>query len=202
MPPGFIWATATTAYPFNPNPDAYKPAPSSAPAANFALALTDPNFKLPQLWRSNIAVDQRLHWGLTGTAELLYSKEVNGVAYINATLPAAQSAFTGPDARPRWTSNRIYSSVSNAIVLTNEGKGYSWNLAVSVERAFASGWFAKLGYTYGVSKNTVDPGSIASGSWTGNAISLDPNNPAAGYSLFSPCPRNFRAVTYSREVFA
>src|SRR5436309_2629377 len=199
---GFFQADSTTARPFNPNPDKYKPATvTGAPATSFQLALTDPNFKFPQVWRSNIAVDQRLPWGLTGTAEFLYSKDVNGIAYINANLPAAQSAFTGPDARPRWTSNRIYSSVSNAIVRTNEGKGHSWSLAFSVERASPSGWFAKLGYTYGVSKNTVDAGSIASGSWTGNAISLDPNNPVAGYSQFSPGHRVFGAVSYSRDFF-
>jgi hypothetical protein len=206
---GFISATNTTAFPFNPNPFAYKPADSlitGAPAANFALALTDPNFKFPQLWRSNIAIDQRLPWGLTGTAELMYSKDVNGIAYFNANLPAAQTRFTGPDARPRWTvpvgnASRIYSNVSNAIVLTNQGKGSSWNVAFSVERAFRNGWFAKAGYTYGVSKNTVDAGSIASGSWTGNTISLDPNNPVAANSQFSPGPRIFAAFTYSRDFF-
>ena len=206
---GFISATNTTAFPFNPNPFAYKPADSlitGAPAANFALALTDPNFKFPQLWRSNIAIDQRLPWGLTGTAELMYSKDVNGIAYFNANLPAAQTRFTGPDARPRWTvpvgnASRIYSNVSNAIVLTNQGKGSSWNVAFSVERAFRNGWFAKAGYTYGVSKNTVDAGSIASGSWTGNTIALDPNNPVAANSQFSPGPRIFAAFTYSRDFF-
>ncbi len=204
---GFISATNTTAFPFNPNPDAYKPATvTGAPAASFALALTDPNFKFPQLWRSNIAVDQGLPWGLTGTAELMYSKNVNGIAYINANLPAAQTRFTGPDARPRWTvpvgiASRIYQNVSNAIVLTNEGKGSSWNVAFSVERAFRNGWFAKAGYTYGVSKNTVDPGSIASGSWTGNTIALDPNNPVAANSQFSPGPRVFAAFSYSRDFF-
>jgi len=200
---GFIRATNTTAYPFNPDPDHYKPTSvTGGPAANFQLALTDSNFKFPQLWRSNIAIDQRLPWGLTGTAEFLYSKDVNGIAYINANLPAAQMLFGGPDRRPRWTSNRIYGNVSDATVLTNEGKGYSWNVAFSVERAFQSGWFAKLGYSYGVSKNTVDAGSIASGSWTGNAISLDPNNPVAAYSQFSPGPRVFGAVSYTHEFFA
>ena len=200
---GFRQADNTTAFPFNPNPDAYKPLTvTGGPATNFQLALTDPNFKFPQLWRSNIAVDQRLPWGLTGTAELLYSKDVNGIGYINANLPAPQAAFSGADARPRWIKNRIEDSVSSAIVLTNEGKGYSWNLAFSIERAFQSGWFAKLGYTYGVSRNTVDAGSIASGSWTGNPIFLDPNNPAAGYSQFSPGHRVFGAVTYTREFFA
>ena len=198
---GFIQADTTTAYPFSPNPDAHKPAATGAPAANFALALTDPNFKFPQLWRSNIAVDQRLPWGLTGTAEFLYSKDVNGIAYFNANLPAAQTTFTGPDGRPRWTASRIRPNVSTAVVLTNQGLGHSWNLAFSLERAFQNGWFAKAGYTYGVSKNTVDAGSIAAGSWTGNLVSGDANNPAAANSQFSPGPRVFAAFTYSRDFF-
>ena len=197
---GFISADTTFNYPFNPDPGAYKPATvTGAPAASFALALTDPRFKFPQVWRSNIAIDQRLPWGLTGTAELLYTKDVNGIAYINANLPAAQTAFTGPDSRPRWTSNRIRPNVSNAIVLTNQGLGHATNIAVSLERAFQNGLFAKVGYTYGVSKNTVDAGSIASGSWTGNSIALDPNNPVAANSQFSPGPRVFGAFTYSRD---
>jgi len=197
---GFTQADNTTAYPFNPNPDFYKPASvTGAPASSFQLAVTDPNFKFPQVWRSNIAVDRELPWGLTGTAEFLYSKNVNGIAYINANLPAAQTSFTGVDNRPRWTSNRLYSNVSNTIVLTNEGRGYAWNLSAFVERQFHNGFFARLGYSYGVSKNTVDPGSIASGSWTGNAISGNPNDPAAAYSVNSPGARIFGALSYQRE---
>jgi len=164
---GFIQADSTTAYPFHPDPDHYKPAATGLPAASFRLALTDPEFRFPQLWRSNIAIDQRLPWGMTGTLEYLYSKDVKGIAYVNANLPAAQTAFAGPDGRPRWTSNRIYANVSDAIVLTNQGRGYSWNLAASLERAFQGGLFAKVGYSHGQSKNTVDAGSIAVGSWTG-----------------------------------
>jgi hypothetical protein len=199
---GFFQASNTTAYPFNPDPDTYKGAATGGPASSFQLALTDPNFKFPQLWRSNIAVDQRLPWGLSGTAEVLYSKDVNGIGYINANLPEPQTQFSGPDRRRRWTSNRIYSNVSNAIVLTNEGKGYSWSTAFSLERAFQGGLFAKVGYAYGVSKNTVDAGSIASGSWSGNPIALDANNPVAGYSQFSPGPRLFGVVSYTHEFFA
>ncbi len=199
---GFISADNTTAYPFNPNPDAYKPPDSlitGGPAATFQLALTDPNFMFPQLWRSNLAIDQRLPWDLVGTAEYMYSKDVNGMAYINANLPAAQSAFFGPDGRPRWTSNRIYGNVSDATVLTNQGKGSSWNISATLERSFTQGLYAKVGYSYGVSKNTVDAGSIASGSWTGNFIANDPNNPIAAYSQFNPGPRVFAAVTYTRD---
>ncbi|HXM39106.1 MAG TPA: carboxypeptidase regulatory-like domain-containing protein [Gemmatimonadales bacterium] len=197
---GFIQQDNTTAFPFNPNPDAYKPTTvTGAPAASFQLALTDPKFRFPQLWRSNIAIDQRLPWGMTATVEYLYSKDVNGIAYLNANLPAPQSAFAGPDGRPRWTSNRIYPAVSDATVLTNQGRGHSWNAAASVERAFQSGLFAKVGYSYGKSLNTVDAGSIASGSWTGNFIAVDPNNPVAANSQFAPGDRIFAAASYTRD---
>ena len=49
------------------------------------------------MWRTNIAVDQRLPGAWTGTAEYLYNRDVNGIYYINANLPAAQAAFTGAD---------------------------------------------------------------------------------------------------------
>ena len=67
----------------------YKPttAPTGAPAASYELALTNPDFKFPQIWRSNIAVDQRLPWRLVGTVELLYNKEkllANGDRWENA----------------------------------------------------------------------------------------------------------------------
>ncbi|HLZ46336.1 MAG TPA: carboxypeptidase regulatory-like domain-containing protein [Gemmatimonadales bacterium] len=199
---GFIQQDNTTAYPFNPNPDAYKPATvTGAPAASFQLALTDPKFKFPQVWRSNIALDQQLPWGITGTAEYMYTKDVNGIAYINANLPAPQTTFSGPDGRPRWTSNRIYANVSDATTLTNQGIGHSANVAASLERAFRSGLFAKLGWSYGTSKNTVDAGSIASGSWTGNQIAVDPNNPPIANSQFAPGHRFFGAVSYKRDFF-
>jgi len=96
---------------------------------------------------------------------------------------------------------RIQKNVSDATVLTNQGRGYSWSLSGTVERAFNNGLFAKVGYSYGESKNTVDAGSIASGSWTGNSIAIDPNNPVAAYSQFSPGGRLFAAASYTKDFF-
>ena len=191
----------TRARPFNPSPDAYKPTNvTGAPPASYQLALTDPDFKFPQVWRSNIAVDQRLPWDLVGTAEFIYSKDVNGISYINANLPAAQTSLTGADTRPRWTSNRINANVTDAIVLGNQNEGYSWHASASLTKRFSQGrGFLKSAYSYGESKNTVDPGSIAIGSWTGNNISSDPNNPAVGYSNQFPGHRVFLTGSYRLE---
>ncbi|GAC1656571.1 MAG: carboxypeptidase regulatory-like domain-containing protein [Gemmatimonadaceae bacterium] len=200
---GFNELTNTTARPFNPNPDAYKPTSvTGAPAATYELAFTNPDYKFPQLWRSNIAVDHKLPYGLIGTAEVLYSKDVNGIYYINANLSAPNTSFTGPDNRPRWTTgNRINPNITSAIVLKNESVGYSYNLSGALEKAFANGFFAKAAYSYGVARNTVDPGSIAVGSWQSNEHSGNPNNPGVAYSAFSPGHREFLALSYRRQYF-
>ena len=200
---GFEDVRNTTARPFNPDPNAYKPANvTGQPASSYELALTDPNFKFPQVWRSDIAVDKRLPWNLVGTAEVLYSRDVNGVSYINANLAPANTSFSGADTRPRWTaSNRLNANVSNATVLKNEGEGYSWNFTTSLERGFRQGLFVKAAYNYGIAKNTVDAGSIAFGSWNGNAHPGDPNNPGLGYSANSPGHRLFLATTLRGNPF-
>ncbi|MDH4062973.1 MAG: TonB-dependent receptor, partial [Acidobacteriota bacterium] len=198
---GFEQQDDTTARPFNPDPNHYKPANvTGEPAATYELALTDPGFKFPQIWRSNIAVDRRLPGGVTGTAEFLYNKDVNGVYYINANLPAAQAGFVGVDDRPRYTNNRIYSNVSNAVVLRNQNVGDSWNLAFTGNKNFTGG-FVKAAYSYGEAKNTVDAGSIAFGSWNGNPHAGDPNNPGLGYASGSPGHRFYLTGSYTKEYF-
>jgi hypothetical protein len=199
-----IRGAATLTRPFHPDPDHYKPAPTGNPAPSYALAFTDPDFKFPQVWRNNIAVDQQLPWGIIGTGEFLYSRDVNGISYINANLPAAQTAaLSGVDKRPRWTANRINNEtgrqVTSAIVLQNQAEGYAWSLAASLEKPFSSGLFVKAAYNYGEAKNTVDPGSIAIGSWQNNGHAGDPNNPGLGYASTSPGHRFFTALSYRRE---
>jgi hypothetical protein len=57
------------------------------------------------------------------------------------------------------------------------------------------------GYNYGESKNTVDPGSIAFGSWSTNEQSGDPNNPGLAFADASPGHRFFLTGSYRREYF-
>lgn len=84
---GFEQVDNTTTRPFNPNTDRYKPTNvTGAPASSYELALTDPDFKFAQVWRSNIALDRRLPGGWSGTAELVYGRDLNGIYYLNANL--------------------------------------------------------------------------------------------------------------------
>ena len=100
--------TNTTARPFNPNIDKYKPtnvdrrAGGELRAGRHRQRLQVPA-GLAQQHRASIA-------GCPGASsaptEFIYNKDVNGIYYINANLPAAQTAFAGVDNRPRWTGRR------------------------------------------------------------------------------------------------
>ncbi len=198
---GFERLDSTTARPFNPDPDHYKPTNvTGEPASSYELALTNSDFKFPQVWRTNLAVDHQLPGGWSATLEYLYNRDVNGIYYINANLPAANTSFSGADTRPRWTAgNRIHDNIANAVVLKNQDVGTAWNIAGSIERQFRQGFFLKGGYRYGRNRNTIDPGSIAFGSWNNNQHSGDPNNPGVAYSTGSPGHRIFLAGTYRLE---
>lgn len=199
---GFAQLDNTTTRPFSPNPDTYKPTEvNGTPASSYELALTESDFKFPQVWRTNIAVDQKLPWGLIATGEFIYSSDVNGVAYYNGNLPVHQSSFNGKDNRPRYLRNRINSNIPNAVVLSNQAVGTSWVASVSLERPFTNGLFVKGAYSYGESKNTVDAGSIASGTWFNNPIAQDPNNPGIGFSSNNMGHRGFVTASYTKDFF-
>ncbi|HYE85800.1 MAG TPA: carboxypeptidase regulatory-like domain-containing protein, partial [Vicinamibacterales bacterium] len=122
---GSLLQANPTDKPFHTDVNRYKPTNvTGAPAASYELNVTDHDFRFPQVWRSNIAVDRRLPGGITGTAEFMYNRDVNGIYYINANLPAPQAAFTGVDNRPRWTNNRINNApgntITSAIVMKNQ----------------------------------------------------------------------------------
>ncbi len=227
---GFLdTGTFTTSYPFNPNPDRYKPAPTGAAAASYELNVTDKGFRFPQTWRTNIGVDRKLPWGFVATTDFLYNRDLNAPAYINANLPAAQATYTGADKRPRWASSaapvpgvatcvttigsengpcavRINNARGNAItaayVIKNQSNNRSWNYSASLAKLMSHGFSMKSGFSYGVSKSVVEPSSTAGSSWgSANPISLDPNNPDLAYSQNSPGHRFFTQAGYSKQYF-
>jgi hypothetical protein len=220
---GFADTRSTTAFPFNPNPDKYKPTPTGGIASSYELDVTDPGFRFPQTWRTNGGLDRRLPLGLVGTVDYIYNRDLNDPVYINANLPAAESAYTGVDNRPRWVAtasnppcatsgqagpcvnrlnNAVGGQVTAAYVIKNQNQNRSWDIALSVSKPVTHGFSFKGGFNYGVSKSVVEPSSTAGSSWGGsNPISADPNNPPLTYSINSPGKRVFLQASYSHEYF-
>ncbi|HYE88221.1 MAG TPA: hypothetical protein VEA16_17785, partial [Vicinamibacterales bacterium] len=150
--------------------------------------------------------------------EFIYNRDVNGIYYINANLPAAQSAYVGPDNRMRWVGTpcasggnvggcvtRINSTPGNVvtanIVLKNQDIGRNWNIAFAARKPMWHGLSISTAYSYGEAKNTIDPGSTANASWNSNPTPGDPNNPGLGFSTSSPGHRFFLSTSYTKQYF-
>ncbi|KIA87112.1 TonB-dependent receptor [Flavobacterium sp. AED] len=172
-------AVGTGGYGFTPNPnDYFIPATPTLPST-FELAFTAKKFKFPQVWKTNIAVDQKLPFGFIGTIEGIFQQNINAIHYYNANFDAPVGNFSGPDTRPRYarTDNgvRINDNVSSAVVLTNTDKGYFYSTTFKLEYPYKKGLWGSVAYTHSSANDLLSAGSIASGSWTG-ARSVNGNN--------------------------
>ena len=194
---------------FNTNPLAhvnqFSLTPGSNPPGN--IAVVDKDFKMPQIWRTNLAADTKLPWlDLVFTFEGLISKDVNAIVQRNANQEIPTSTFAGPDNRARFTGGtsgrRINDNISTAMVLDNASEGYSYSATFQLTRPFAEGFFGSLAYTYTITKDlTANPGSTASSAWQSNPSYNTQNDPGIGFSQFSVPHRIVGAISYNREYF-
>jgi len=91
--------------------------------------------------------------------------------------------------------------VNNAYVLKNGDGGSSWNVSETLSRNFRFGLNLRGAYSYGESRNLVDPESTAATTFSRIAHHSDPNNAGVTTSIWSPGHRVFALVSYSHEYF-
>ena len=163
-----------------------------------ALAQVAKDFKMPQVWRSNIAFDFALPYNTTLTLEGIYSKDVYAPLEQNVNLPEPTGRMA--DGRPLYASNKIYPTVDNAILLTNTNQGYQASFTAQIRNRFFKGLDVMLAYTYTDAKDvTGNPGSSANSAWTSNPSYGDLNAPELSYSSFAVPHRLVGSLSYRIE---
>ena len=179
---GFIDVSgaAATQYGFTADPNKYFIPSTPTLPSTFDLALTNPDYKFPQVWKTNLAVDQKLPFlGLVGSVEYLYNKTINAVHYYEANLQNPVGTLGGVDNRPRFGGTdatvRVNNSVSRAAVLTTKDGAYHESLTLKLEKPVQKGFWGSVAWTTANSKDFMSAGSIASGSWQ-SALSVNGNN--------------------------
>ena len=163
------------------NTSQFTPVTPTLPAA-FDLAFTAKDYKFPQSWKTNFAVDQKLPYGFTGTLEGIFSQNINEVFYYNANQANPVGNINGSvsgDNRPYYggldNTARINNNVSNGVVLSNTSKGYFYSTTIKLEYPYQKGLWGSIAYTRSEANDLMSAGSIAAGSFTG-ARSVNGNN--------------------------
>ena len=183
---------------------------TGAPASSYELALTDETSSSRSCGAATSPSTGGSAWGWTGTAEFLYNRDVNGIYYINANLPAPQidasSAPTPVRGGPQRATRHRHTYQPERPERHRAEEPERWarrgTSRSSAERPLTNGLWLKTAYSYGEAKNTVDPGSIAFGSWNNNQHPGDPNNPGVGYSSgLAGSPRSSPPRRTRKEYF-
>jgi len=169
---GFIDATGanTVKYKFTDQTSAFIPDVPTLPST-FDIAATDAAYRFPQVWKNNLAIDQKLPYGFIGTLELMYNRNVNSVRYFDANFESPTGTFAGPDNRPRFAGNdagvRINDNVARAAVMTTTNAGWYQAATIKLEYPNRKGLYGMAAHTFSQAKDLMSAGSIAGGSWTG-----------------------------------
>jgi hypothetical protein len=182
--------------------------PGLSPVATSEIDITASDFKMPQVARLDIAIDQTLPENITGTLEGIYTKAINDILYQDLNLGPQLGAQA--DGRPVYgtynTSSRTYSAgrvnprFTNVIYMKNTDQGYSYSITAQLQRQMLDGLYASAAYTYGESKDCNSVlSSQAYSQWRYNHVTGDPNNPPLAYSAFDIRNRIMANLTYRYE---
>ena len=145
-----------------------------------SIAAVDPNFKMPQVWKTSLAVDYALPtiFPLNVTVEGIFNKTLNATCIkdINMKDPTGFARLNGADNRHIYPSDYTYNKYS-VYYLTNTNKGYGGTASIQVNAQPMEGLDITAAYTRTWSKElTGMPGSDASSAFTYIPTVEGPNN--------------------------
>ncbi|MDR7128814.1 hypothetical protein J2X69_001146 [Algoriphagus sp. 4150] len=138
--------------PFNPDPSAQIPN-QSGQGPGGRMTVLDRNFKIPQIWRTNFGVDQKLPGGIVATIDLMYSKNINAFNFTQINQIESNGNLIGSgDNRPIWPNpngdKKILSNYDEVIYISNINEGDAFSGTVQLTKPFTSGLFLSAAYTY------------------------------------------------------
>ncbi len=219
----FVWLGNAISNP-GANPNLYPTGPvrntgdSATLKQSFDVNAIDPNFKWPQVWTTDLAVDQQLGSGLLGTLEVIYAKDIHASVERNFDLRAPVGTLPAPDGRPFYNSctfgagncpsgsspggyslNGATLGGAGLYVLGNSSDGHSLNVTAQLRKNFPFGLSTSVGYSFTDAKNNLKSTEIASALWSQRPVTGDPNNPDLGFSEFGQQHRIVGVATYNKQ---
>jgi hypothetical protein len=129
----------------------------------------DPKFKMPQVWKTSLAVDYafKTSFPFSVTVEGIYNKTINGVSISDWSIPnvGGFARFNGVDNRPIYPAG--YRTNTKAFMLENTSLGYGWSGSITLNVQPAKWLNLMAAYAHTVAKDVTGmPGSAAESAFT------------------------------------
>ena len=206
----FVWIGNVISNPGN-NPNLYpnveeqiKTSDDAILQTSFDLNAMAKDFVWPQVWNTNIAVDQMFPANFLFTLEFLYGKDLNAIYLRNADLAPPIRYLS--DGRPYYggdlpNGNGVHElnpdGKAGVYVIDNASKGYNYSITAQLRQSLDFGLSWGLAYTYMEAKSLLKSTEIASVLWQENPTQGNPNIPTLSYSEFGIRHRVIGYGTYS-----
>ncbi|MFK7832874.1 MAG: carboxypeptidase regulatory-like domain-containing protein [Winogradskyella sp.] len=198
---GFIQLTGSNAPEFNPNPNTQFQDPAQGSGSlGGQIDLFAKDFMLPQVFKTNIAVDQKLPGGFTLSADFIWNDNITAVIYENLNVAGPQFDTTGAGSRPNYGFQSIDNTYSDIYLGSNTGAGSSYNIAATLSKNFITNKFdirSAVTYSYGEADGILDGTSSQNSSQWRNLETVNGSNaPDLSVSDFSPGHRILANSTF------
>ena len=168
----------------------------------------DPNFKMPQVWKSSLAIDYSFPtpFPFSISAEGIFNKTINAVCISDWSMQnvGGFARLNGADNRPLYPSQYRTAVTSEgvdkhtkAFVLENTDKGYGWSANFSAKMSPVPELSLYASYTHTVSKEVTGmPGSAAESAFTYVPTHEGPNYIPLHNSQYVTPDRAIASVTF------
>lgn len=176
-------------------PATISPEDGTKPAA---ISGVDPNFKMPQVWKTSLAVDYSFPtaFPFSVTVEGIFNKTINGVSISDWSIPnvGGFARFNGVDNRPIYPAG--YRTNTKAFVLENTSRGYGWSGNITLNAQPTKELSLMAAYTRSVTKDVTGmPGSAAESAFTYVPTVEGPNHIKLHNSQYNTPHRLVASVT-------
>lgn len=192
--------------------------PAAGTSIPGTISVMSPDLKLPQTWKSSLALDAKLPWGIIGTLEGIYGRDLRVAVATNVNLvdPTPLNIPGYGDTRPMYPNSVAGrqvvdinssglpvangTSALNVTEMTNAKGGYNWLVTAQLSKQFSRGLGVMLAYTRTDQRNYGE----GAGDQLGNLWSIpqtfgNPNIPTLSYSGNLNRDRVIASVSYKKE---
>jgi hypothetical protein len=216
-----VWSGKENTPAFSPDIKANYPAvlpPAGTFIPSSGISAMSKDLKFPTTWKSSLAVDVKLPWGIVATVEGIYNRDLNAVAARNVNLvaPTALNVAGYPDNRPIFPNANVDKYINklnsagipgsgttgfNTTVMYNDKGGHYASGMLQLTKNFQNGFSGSVSYVAAAAKNFGDgSGDQIINLWSIPFTSSNSNMASLGYTTNVLPHRVVGSVSYNNAL--